>query len=195
MREPDFYRYFFAFRPNRSQRRWLEYLVKYSGQHGRRVPPDHSHLTLCVIAEMLERDPFIVARAKAALDGYPLTSCPFWLGRLRGGPHGAAVHGLGRRGDIKGFYNILVALLAQRDMLPLHRKSGLHEHVTLGYDPCSCEPLVVPCEWIPDELLLIESEVGRGVHNVLARWPLLPPSQGILPFGDPPEPRPLPLAA
>jgi hypothetical protein len=35
-------------------------------------------------------------------------------------------------------------------------------------------------------LLLIESEVGRGVHNVLARWPLLPPSQGSFPFDPPP---------
>jgi hypothetical protein len=44
-------------------------------------------------------------------------------------------------------------------------------------------------------LLLIESEVGRGIHNVLARWPLLPPPQGTFPFADPSEPRPFRLAA
>ena len=37
-----------------------------------------------------------------------------------------------------------------------------------------------------DDLLLIESEVGNSVHRVLARWPLLPPAQGLLPFDSPP---------
>jgi hypothetical protein len=31
MRQPHFYRYFFAFRPNRSQRRWLEHLAEATG--------------------------------------------------------------------------------------------------------------------------------------------------------------------
>jgi hypothetical protein len=43
---------------------------------------------------------------------------------------------------------------------------------------------MLPREWIPDELLLIESEVGCGIHNVLARWSLLPPRQGGILFDD-----------
>ncbi|HEX4738306.1 MAG TPA: hypothetical protein VH331_12165 [Allosphingosinicella sp.] len=194
MRQP-FYRYFLAFRPNRAQCRLLGSLAGIAGQNGKRVEEDYLHLTLCVIAELARRNEFMAARVASALADHPLTSCPFWLGPLRGGENGAAVHAMKRQREIQAFYRKLVALLAARDILPLHRKSGLRPHVTLGYDPCVLEPLVLPFEWTPDELLLIESEVGRGVHNVLARWPLLPPRQGRLPFEDPPEPGPLRLAA
>ena len=194
MRRPLFYRTFFAFRPNTTQRRWLEHLVHVAGQRGRRIQPDNFHLTLCVIAELLDRDPFVVARAKAALDGDLLSSCSFWLGQVRGGSKGAAVHALRRQRDIQKFYKKLIALLAARDIVPFHRKSGFRPHVTLGYDPCAFDPFELPCEWVPDELLLIESEVGNGVHNVIASWPLLPPTQGRLALGDPFKPN-LPLLA
>lgn len=195
MRQPFFYRYFLAFRPNRDQRRLLFSLVDLAGQKGKRVKDDHLHLTLCVIAESAHRDEFIVAQVASALAGHPLTSFPFWLGSLRGGRNGAAVHALRRQRGIQDFYRALVGLLAARGILPLYRKSGLRPHVTLGYDSCVLEPRVLPFEWIPDELLLIESEVGKGVHTVLARWPLLPPRQGTFQFGDPAAPKPLRLAA
>jgi 2'-5' RNA ligase len=189
------YRYFLAFRPDTRQRAWLGTLADAAGQSRRRIKAHNSHLTLCVIAELSHRDRFIASRVDSALGGRRFTSCPFWLGRLRGGRNGAAVYAMGWQREIQAFYRELVACLAERGILPLHRKSGLHPHVTLGYDPCALDPLELPREWIPEELLLIESEIGNGVHNVLARWPLLPPRQGFLPFGDPPELGPSHLAA
>lgn len=188
MRRAHFYRYFFAFHPKPSQRHWLGALADAAGQNGKRVKNDNVHLTLCVVVETKFRDRFIAARADSALSGHPLTSCPFWLGLVRGGGAGAAVHAMPRQRGIQSFYRNLVGLLATRDIRPLYRKSGLKPHVTLGYDPCAFGPLEWPCEWIPDELLLIESEVGNGVHNVIARWPLLPPPQGRLALGAPSEP-------
>jgi 2'-5' RNA ligase len=185
MREPDFYRYFFAFRPDLALRCWLASLADAAGQHGKRIRAELFHLTLCVIAELEHRDRFITSRAHSALAGRSLFSCPFWLGRVRGGRSGAAVHAMGRQGDIQDFYRMLLACLAERDLLPLHRKSGLQPHMTLGHDPCVFEPFKLPRQWIPGELLLIESEVGNGVHNVLARWPLLPPRQGAFAFESP----------
>jgi 2'-5' RNA ligase len=190
---PD-YRYFLAFRPSAELLDWLELLVEAAGQRGRRIKAEYFHLTLCVIAELAHRDRFIASRVEAALAGRSLSSCLFWLGRLRGGRNGAAVYAMGRQREIKAFYRELVAGLAERDILPLHRKSGLNAHVTLGYDPCAFDPLTLPREWIPGELLLIESEVGRSVHNVLARWPLLPPRQGFFVFEGLPEPSPPRLA-
>jgi 2'-5' RNA ligase len=191
---PD-YRYFLAFRPDARQRAWLDSLADAAGQSEKRIKADNLHLTLCVIAELSHRDRFIASRVDSALNGHRLASSPFWLGRLRGGRHGAAIYAMGRQREIQDFYRQLVACLAERDILPFHRKSGLHPHVTLGYDRCPFDPLAMPREWIPDELLLIESEIGKGVHNVLARWPLLPPRQGAFAFGDPPELDPLRLAA
>jgi hypothetical protein len=88
-------------------------------------------------------------------------------------------------------YREIAACLAIRGIQPLHRKSGFHPHLTIGHDPCAFEPFLILQEWIPDELLLIESEVGNGVHNILGRWPLLPPRQRLLPFDRPFPPVPL----
>jgi 2'-5' RNA ligase len=187
MPTPAYYRYFFAFRPNLVQRCSLEAIATAAGQARRRIKAEYFHLTLFVIAEPSHRDRFIVSRMRAVLDGCALWSCPFWLGRVRGGENGAVMHAMGPQREIQDFYRMLLACLAKRDISPLHRNSGLRPHVTLGYDPCDLKPFEWPMEWIPDELLLIESEVGNGVHNVLARWPLLAPRQGELPF-DPPLP-------
>jgi hypothetical protein len=68
---------------------------------------------------------------------------------------------------------------------PLHRKSGFRPHVTLGHDRCRFPRYRIELEWIPDRLLLIESEVGLTKHKVLSEWPLLPPRQGVLRFACP----------
>jgi 2'-5' RNA ligase len=159
-----------------------------AGQKRSLVAAELLHLTWCVIAEPEERDRFILSRVHAALDGLPFSSGMLWLGRVRGGANGAAVYSRGRKPDIMTLYRDLVAALDARGLHPLHRKSGFHPHVTLGHDPCDFDPFLVLHEWIPDELLLIESEVGNGVHNVLGRWPLLTPRQGFLPFDPPPPP-------
>lgn len=182
MRGADFYRYFLGFRPSPDLSVWLDRLRDEARQVARIVRSGHFHLTLFVIAEPPVRDRFLAARVRAALAGHGLCACPFSLGLVRGGDGGAAVHAVGRQDALQDFYRLLRYRLALRGMHPLHRQSGLRPHVTLGYDPCAFEPFTAPREWIPDELLLIESEVGAGIHNLLARWPLLPPRQGVLPF-------------
>ena len=187
MRGPDFYRYFLASRPGPALRSELVGLRAAAGQHKSLVAADLLHLTWCVVAETLERDRFMLSRIEAALNDRPLASGLLRLGRVRGGNGGAAVYSRGRKPEILALYDALVALLAGRAIHPLHRKSGFHPHLTLGHDRCTFEPFLILHEWIPEELLLIESEVGRGVHNVLGRWPLLPPRQAMLPFDQSPS--------
>lgn len=187
MRKPDFFRYFLASRPDPASRAELVRLRAAAGQARSLVAADRLHLTWCVVGESGVRDRFIAPRMHAVLDDLLLSSGILRLGRVRGGANGAAVYSRGRKPEIMALYRALVAALAARDILPMHRKSGFHPHVTIGHDPCGFDPFTILHEWIPDELLLIESEVGSGVHNILARWPLLPPRQGFLPF-DPPAP-------
>ena len=176
------YRYFLGFRPDPALSAWLASLYAPAGQFNRVVRLEHLHLTLCVIAELAQRDRFIAPRVDAALSGRMLASCLIRLSWIRGGAAGAALFTVGRQGEIQQLYRLLVACLAERRLFPLHRRSGLRPHVTLGYDICRFETFRLPREWVPDELLLIESEVGKGIHNVIGRWPLLPPPQGALPF-------------
>ena len=80
-----FFRYFLAFWPDASTRALLAAIAKQLGQSTR---PDLLHLTLCVIKEVVERDPFLAARIAAALTGHSLSSVPVRLGRVKAGELG-----------------------------------------------------------------------------------------------------------
>jgi 2'-5' RNA ligase len=103
-------------------------------------------------------------------------------GSVKGGPDRATIDSAGGQNAIQDVYRALISLLAQRDITPLYRESGLRAHVTLGHAPRPVERFKAPVQWCPADLLLIESEVGLSRHNVVGRWPLLPPLQGSLPF-------------
>jgi 2'-5' RNA ligase len=178
LRDP-FFRYFLASRPDARARQALAAIAEKVGQQPR---PELLHLTFCVIAEVSVRDPLFAARVGAILADHSLSSVPIRLGKVRAGELGPMVRTIGRQMDIKQFYRTLTEPLASCGIFPRHRKSGLRPHVTLGYAPVQFDPFNVVIEWLPRELLLIESEVGNGRHHVVGRWPLLPPIQGSLCF-------------
>lgn len=175
------FRYFLGIRPDP---RCYPQFQRICEALGLQVRLDLLHLTLCVVAQTAQRDHFVVRTAQRALRGAPLHSFPVNLSRVAAGPHGAFAHPFGRQDEIQDFYRVLVRLLRACGIEPLHRKSGLHPHVTLGYVACEVALLRIALRWFPTELLLIESEVGLTRHNVLHRWLLLPPRQPPLPFEE-----------
>lgn len=175
------YRYFLGIRPGPP---WYPLFQRIGAVIGQPIRLDLLHLTLCVIAQVAERDPFVLRRIQTALGGQPLHSFPVNLSRVVAGPHGACARTFGRQDEIQDFYRGLVRLLQACGIEPLHRKSGLHPHVTLGYASLRPELLKIAIRWFPAELLLIESEVGLTRHNVLGAWSLLPPRQPSLAFGE-----------
>lgn len=185
MRKPDLYRYFLAFRPDPQLRQWIAALRNAAGQMRGWIEADHLHLTLCILAERLQRDHFLLPRVDAALSGAGLSAFPIRLGRVRGGQGGAALHTVGLLDEYRIFCRALFRHLGERGIVPVLDKK--HPHVTIGHQPCRFDPFKALCEWVPGEILLIESEHGLTCHNVLGRWPLLPPPQGTFPFSDPPS--------
>jgi len=177
---PNF-RYFLGIRVDP---RWFPQLQRICDALGLPSRLDLAHLTFCVVAETAERDRFVARRVRRALRDAELHSFPVNLSRVRAGPRGAAACTLGRQAELQDFYRTLVRLLRACGIEPLHRKSGLRPHVTLGHRACLVLLLTIAIRWFPAELLLIESEIGRTKHNVLERWPLLPPRQPPLPFDD-----------
>ena len=179
VRALQFYRYFLGCRPDpQSHPRFR----RIGEAFGLQVRLDRLHLTLCVVGETGERDRFVPRRVARALDGRELHSFAINLSRVVAGPRGAYARSYGRQDEIQDFFRLLVRALRECGIEPLHRESGLHPHVTLGHRACEAGPLRIAIEWFPADLLLIESEVGLSRHNVLGRWPLLPPRQGSLPF-------------
>jgi len=179
MPTPAFYRYFLGCRPDPNL---YPAFLRIAREVGQSIRLDLLHLTFCVIAEVAERDCFWLSRVRTALAGERLHSFPVHLSRVVGGPHGAEARTFGRQDALQDFYRTIVRQLRAIGIEPLHRKSGLHPHITLGYGTSPPRLEGIAIEWFPAELLLIESEVGLSRHNVLGRWPLLPPRQGLLPF-------------
>lgn len=184
MPELRFHRYFLGCKPE-------SYLYpafrRIAADAGQQVRLDMLHFTLCVIAELSERDRFLLRRVQTALAARHLYSFPLNLSRVTGSSHRAEARTVGAQNEVQDFYRILVRLLKTVGIEPMHRKSGLRPHVTLGHAPCPFQLRRIGIEWFPAELLLIESEVGLSKHNVLGRWPLLPPRQGQFAFAFPPE--------
>jgi len=175
------FRYFLGVRPDPQRYPLFQRICEALGLSNRL---DLLHLTLCVVAETGVRDHFVVRRVQRALCGAALHTFPVNLSRIAAGPQGAFARTCGRQDEIQDFYRALVRLLRACGIEPLHRKSGLHPHVTLGYVACEVALLRIALRWFPTELLLIESEVGLTRHNVLHRWLLLPPRQPPLPFEE-----------
>lgn len=183
------HRYFLAFLPGPAFRARLARLRDAAGQQGRPVPTGHFHLTLCILAEAPARERFTETRISAALSGPRPASCPVRLGRVKAGQGGAALCGIGKQDEIRAFRESLLRLLAMRQIWPCRQARHFRPHVTLGHQRVPSSRALAPVEWIPGELVLIESEVGRTIHHVRGRWPLKPPAQGLLPFDAPVSPR------
>ncbi|WP_260581527.1 2'-5' RNA ligase family protein [Sphingopyxis sp. PET50] len=141
---------------------------------------DKLHLTLCVIAETPV--PHVSIRdwlVQAFETGLPPAS-EIRFGRILRRANGAELVTTGSIAGIRRVYERIVALLdplASRGIAPLHRTSGLRPHITLGYGKCPLDRVPVVWHWMPRELVLIESLVGRGIHRVLQSWMLEAPAQ------------------
>lgn len=190
------FRYFLGFQVAADRAGWLaRRLPATSGDLFAGLKPHLYHLTLCTIAETMAPHPFLRQHvAKAFEAGLPAAS-PIRLGRIIARERGAELVTAGSAAEIRELYAAIVALLAPHGIEPLHRRSGLRPHVTLGYGRCAFDAVPLAWTWIPGELALIESHVGHSRHRVLQSWTLAPPAQGMFDFMVDTLPRPLRFAA
>lgn len=190
------FRYFLGFQVPADRAGWLaRQLPIVSGDLFAGLKPQNYHLTLCTIAETQAQHPFLRQRvARAFASGLPAAShIPF--GRIVSREMGAELTTIGSVGDVRHLYAGLVALLEIQGLEPMHRKSGLRPHITLGYGACDFEPVPAAWRWTPRELVLIESHIGHRRHRVLQSWLLPPPAQGAFDFMADELPPPLRCAA
>lgn len=181
MRKPHFYRYFFGFQPDQKSLISVRQMIVALGLDPAMMNEELLHLTLFVFEESEAQRTDIADHIAAILSGANLTTCRIKLGKGKRDKDGARIKSIGKQWEIQHFYRQLVTLVAPLGVRPRYRSSGLSPHITLDYRKGGPErSALIPFEWIPGELLLIESCVGLSVHNVIARWPLLSPQQGEL---------------
>lgn len=190
------FRYFLGFQVPADRAGWLaRQLPPTPADLFAGLKPQHYHLTLATIAESEAPLPFLRQRvATAFAAGLPAAAAiPF--GRIVARDAGAELVTVGSVAAIRSLYETLVALLAPQDIAPLHRKSGLRPHVTLGYGTCEFAAQPTAWTWTPRSLVLIESHVGHRRHRVLQSWTLDPPAQAAFAFMEDALPAPLRYAA
>jgi len=190
------FRYFLGFQVAADRAGWLaRQLPPVPGDLFAGLKPQLYHLTLCTIAETIEPQPFLHSRvAKAFEAGLPAAS-PIPFGRIVARGAGAELVTTGSIGAIRRTYEAIVARLAAQGIAPMHRKSGLRPHITLGYGDCAFDPVPLAWNWTPQGLVLIESHIGHRRHRMLQSWSLEPPAQSSFAFMADELPAPMLRAA
>ena len=191
------FRYFLGFQVAADRAGWLaRQLPPVSGDLFAELKPQNYHLTLCTIAETKAQQPFVRQRVAAAFaSGLPAAS-HIPLGRIMSREMGVELTTVGNIGGIRYLYEGIVARLATLGIEPMHRKSGLRPHITLGYGKNGgFDPVPLAWNWTPRELVLIESHIGHRRHRVLQSWTLEPPAQSAFAFMADELPAPMRRAA
>jgi 2'-5' RNA ligase len=182
MNGASFIRYFFALRPDRSTANLIGRFRDSAGPFGSCVENDRLHVTLGILAELPHRNDELIIWARAILADISLQACAVALGRLAVGDGIAVLTPAGKQAALRalqwGLFNLL-----RRHGIEIRRPENFRPHMTLGYGPQFRERRTIgPIAWLADQIVLIESWVGRGRHRTVGSWPLLPRAQYELDF-------------
>lgn len=149
------------------------------------MPPERLHVTLLPLGrfehglrgELLD----MALAAGAAVDDGPFDFVFDLLRSRSGGPIGT-VELAGRGPALRKLYRLQRDLRGRliRAGFPADQlRTGFTPHMTLDYKHPRVAPrsLDTPISWPVTQLCLVDSLVGQGRHEVLARWPLRPRQQ------------------
>lgn len=172
MREPNFRRYFIALRPPRPVAREIGVWRDSFLFGGRGVDDERLHLTLFMLGDFDRAPTALLARVEETLAAAALPACRIVLDLLTGGAGSALLAPSETLRGLKRLHGALAQVLVENDVSPAPWWR-FSPHVTLLYDHnysghCPIDPI----SWTADELVLVESLVGRSRHIVRGAWSL-----------------------
>lgn len=145
--------------------------------HGGIVAPEQQHVTLHALGEYPELPAELVARA--CRSGAAVAMEPFEIEFDRAQGWGTEARLLALTGGTNGMRGLrrLQRAVAEAMVdagLGAQIRRSFRPHVSLLYGDKPLAPEAIePIRWTVEELLLVESLSGAGVHRVLGRWPLV----------------------
>lgn len=172
MKAADCHRIFFALQPSPSTRHAVHRLSLTLGA-GRRLRPEHLHMTLAITEDFAEPPRSLMDRMRRIPGELPLTPFEMVLDRVTGSGSSLALCPSEKPWQLK----LLQLQLQKALVFSGIRRTGwrFNPHVTLLYrDGLPSLKLVAPISWRVDELVLVHSHVGLTRHDIVERWPLLP---------------------
>lgn len=165
-------RYFFAILPPRDLVARIIKLEQDLWLPGRRILPEHLHLTLLLSPDFEDRENGLASRYIDAIDGLALPSCRVRLNQLAGRNGWAGLECDVPLVDVETLRDVIAGRL-RRCGLPVRPKHRFTPHVTLAHRSNFVGRQRVPeLDWLAHELVLIESSIGQTRHRLLQRWTL-----------------------
>lgn len=174
MNEAIFHRAFFALQPSQNAGAAIYRQSLLCGA-GRRVRPEHLHLTLAITEDYAAPPQTVIDRIIRLAEELWLAPFELKLDWLTGSEHSLALCPTRKPPEL-----LLLQLQLQKALaLSGIRRPGwrFSPHVTLLYrNGAPFSRLIAPISWWVSELVLIHSHVGLTRHDIVGRWPLLPRS-------------------
>ena len=172
MGRPILHRPLFLVRPPPDVAALLGRVRDAAGPVGKPVPDDRLHITIVAFHDYPDFPDEIVERARSIAAAARPVPFRVVFDRLIAGAHSALLVPSEPVRGIEAFQQRLsVALIGGG----LNVRSGwrFHPHITLrhGAQPGLDRP-IDPISWTVEDLVLVDSVVGTGRHDVLARWSL-----------------------
>lgn len=135
------------------------------------VPGDRSHITLAWLGNFRSRLHDIATHVKAVFDAGTPPVSSVRLGRLVANGHAAQIETIESQTEVRGLQQDLVGRLTGAGMILPNK--GFHPHITYGYRPdAKGRWRLDPVDWLVEDICLVESLQGKGIHNILGRWRL-----------------------
>lgn len=133
--------------------------------------PELLHVTLLKLFDLHHAPPDWLPRVIAALDGFRAPAFPLTFDRIEA-RKAVTLRTRALLPEARVFQAALVRhLLEQR--APLMLGTTPEPHLTINYrDDRQGSKKMEPIGWVVDEILLIESVVGKTTHVEHGRWPL-----------------------
>lgn len=175
--------YFFALQPPLEARAQIieqaDTIARDRALAGRAVKFSQLHVVLCAIGRVERlREPLLPALRRAACS---VRAAAVDVGfdrlasfRLGGEQHALVLRGTPATCSTLRFLRTALGHAHYAQGLYPPNVSRFEAHVTLRYlrQPLASEVAVEPVVWRANEFVLIRSLIGRGVHEVVERWPL-----------------------
>jgi len=165
-------RFFFAIRPDSDTAHMIDAFAAREVAEGRRVPPQHQHVSLALTEDVATPAPDVTARlldAGAQVEGEPFDLALDCLSASR--RTAALVPSLPPQ-PLLDLQRRIVAAMADRGV-SLRPGWRFSPHQTLCYRRGEAFSRAVEAfVWRARELVLVRSLVGLGRHETVGRWPL-----------------------
>lgn len=162
-----YFRLFFALLPPPGVAAEIGWWRDQSGWRRGPVSDARLHMTFLRIGDFAASPAGLIARLAARMARLSLPACRIVLDRMVFDSKAARLVASER------ITALISAQWRLRDGLCLPSRARFSPHVTLHYDPGAASATWIdPISWRATELVLIESLVGRHVHQIRGRWPL-----------------------